>query len=157
MGLFTNIKLIGIAGIGVLLVLALWHYNSIVTDLENERTLNKELTASLKISNDTIEKIRNDAEEAAKIHKKVSEQFTVIQLENKKLSSTIRTHDLAKLASKKPLMIQNIINDGTADSFRCFEILSGSELTEDELNATKPSQINRSCASLANPNYKVQQ
>jgi uncharacterized protein YxeA len=36
---------------------------------------------------------------------------------------------------------------------RCFEIAQGSPLTEEELNATKKSQINAECTNIANPNY----
>ena len=36
---------------------------------------------------------------------------------------------------------------------RCFEIAQGSALTEEELNATKKSQINAECTNIANPNY----
>jgi hypothetical protein len=36
---------------------------------------------------------------------------------------------------------------------RCIEIATGSPLTESEINATKKSQINGECPSLANPNY----
>ena len=36
---------------------------------------------------------------------------------------------------------------------RCFEIAQGSPLTEEELNATKKSQINAECPNIANPNY----
>jgi hypothetical protein len=35
-----------------------------------------------------------------------------------------------------------------------LEIASGSPLTEKELAATKPSEINRECPAIANPNYK---
>jgi len=36
---------------------------------------------------------------------------------------------------------------------RCVEIAMGSPLTEKEKNATKKSEINAECPSLANPNY----
>ena len=39
---------------------------------------------------------------------------------------------------------------------RCIEIATGSPLTEEELAATKKSQINGECPSLANPNYVLQ-
>ncbi len=38
-------------------------------------------------------------------------------------------------------------------SARCIELASGAEHTEDELKATKKSQINPECPALANPNY----
>ena len=50
-------------------------------------------------------------------------------------------------------MIQRIINKASAAALRCVEISSGSPLTEKEINATKKSEINRECPSIANPNY----
>ena len=36
---------------------------------------------------------------------------------------------------------------------RCVEIASGAPLTEKEKTATKKSEINSECPSIANPNY----
>ena len=36
---------------------------------------------------------------------------------------------------------------------RCLEIVSGSPLTEEELNVTKKSKANTQCPDIANPNY----
>ena len=53
----------------------------------------------------------------------------------------------------KTKVIEKIINNATDNSQRCFEILTGSPLTEKEKNATKKSEINPECPSIANPNY----
>ena len=45
------------------------------------------------------------------------------------------------------------MNKGGDNAGRCIEIASGSPLTEKELNATKKSEINPECPSIANPNY----
>jgi len=36
---------------------------------------------------------------------------------------------------------------------RCLEIVSGSPLTEEEINVTKKSKANTTCSDIANPNY----
>ena len=54
---------------------------------------------------------------------------------------------------QKPNLVENIINNATDDVNRCFEILSGSPLTLEEIDATKQSEINASCPAIANPNY----
>ena len=51
------------------------------------------------------------------------------------------------------MVIEKIINNATDNSQRCFEILTGSPLTEKEKNASKKSEINPECPSIANPNY----
>jgi hypothetical protein len=61
--------------------------------------------------------------------------------------------DIGKLAIKKPGLVEPIINGASERAKRCVEIASGSPLTEAELNATKKSEINTECPSIANPNY----
>ena len=61
--------------------------------------------------------------------------------------------DFGKLAIEKTKVIQKIINGASDKAIRCVEIAGGSPLTEQEINATKKSEINRECPSIANPNY----
>src|SRR6056300_1725931 len=61
--------------------------------------------------------------------------------------------DIGKLAIEKDKVIERIINKASDKAARCMEIASGSPLTEEEKNATKKSEINAECPSLANPNY----
>ena len=61
--------------------------------------------------------------------------------------------DFGKLALEKTSAIERIINKGSDAAARCIEIASGAPLTEEEINATKKSEINRECPSIANPNY----
>jgi hypothetical protein len=57
------------------------------------------------------------------------------------------------LAEAKPGLVENIVNKASDNAARCFEILTGAELTESERSATKKSEINPSCPDVANPNY----
>ena len=61
--------------------------------------------------------------------------------------------DFGKLAIEKTKVIQKIINGASDKAIRCVEIAGGAPLTEQEINATKKSEINRECPSIANPNY----
>ena len=58
-----------------------------------------------------------------------------------------------KLAIERTESIQRITNSASDRATRCIEIASGSPLTESEKNATKKSEINTECPSIANPNY----
>jgi CHASE1-domain containing sensor protein len=61
--------------------------------------------------------------------------------------------DVGKLAIAKTKAIERIVNKGADNAARCVELASGAEHTEAELKATKKSEINPECPSLANPNY----
>ena len=64
-----------------------------------------------------------------------------------------KNRDVGKLAIAKTKSIERITNGASALATRCIEIASGSPLTEKEKNATKKSEINSECPSIANPNY----
>ena len=61
--------------------------------------------------------------------------------------------DFGKIALEKTDAINRIINKGSDNASRCIESASGAELTEEERNATKKSEINREGPGIANPNY----
>ena len=58
--------------------------------------------------------------------------------------------DFGKVAKEKPKVIERIINKGSDNALRCLEIAMGAELTDKEKAATKKSEINRECPSIAN-------
>jgi hypothetical protein len=64
-----------------------------------------------------------------------------------------KNRDVGLLAIEKPKTIERITNTASDKANRCIEIASGSPLTEKEINATKKSEINTECPSIANPNY----
>ena len=116
---------------------------------------------------------------AIKMESAIDEQKTLIQNQKKDFAEILETNkqmnllinnlrkdiealdkrfnkkdrDIGKLAIEKSKVIERIINKASDKAARCMEIASGSPLTEEEKNATKKSEINTECPSLANPNY----
>ena len=70
-----------------------------------------------------------------------------------KLNAAGDRRDIGALSVNRPKSIERILNKDEVHERRCFEIIGGSPLTEEELNATKKSQINTVCPESANPNY----
>ena len=64
-----------------------------------------------------------------------------------------KNRDVGLLAIEKTKAVERITNSASDKANRCIEIASGSPLTEKEINATKKSEINTECPSIANPNY----
>jgi chromosome segregation ATPase len=107
--------------------------------------------------------------EQTKVLEQQKEDFTAILKSNKKLNVLIQTfkqdlddldkrftkknRDIGKLAIDRTKVIERIINKGGVNAARCIELASGAEHTEAELKATKKSEINPECPSLANPNF----
>ena len=127
----------------------------------------------LRADNATLKANQIELERGIEEQNKVLEQqkadFDAIMESNKKLNVLIQTfkqdldeldkrfnkkkRDIGKLAIERTEAIERIINKGSENAKRCVELASGAEHTEEELKATRKSQINPECPSLANPSY----
>ena len=98
---------------------------------------------------------KNDFKEIMAANKKMNELVGNLKKDLEDLDKRFNKNnrDFGKLALEKTGAIERIINKGGDAASRCIEIASGAELTEQEINATKKSEINRECPSIANPNY----
>lgn len=112
------------------------------------------------LQNEAIAQAVRDREKIQQVVNNLNQRFAQSQKDYDnlvgrfgKLSANFGTRDLGKLAENKPKLIERVISRASARVLRCFEILSGSPLTNKEITATKPSQINTECPSVANPNY----
>ena len=140
-----------------------WYYNDTQEKLAILHENNAKLEIATQIQTDAIESLEEDVAKANVLRKQTEEQFAVARaqvndLEDKfnKTSALLGKRDIGTLAQAKPKAIARIVTKGTKNINRCFEIVSGSQLTEKETNAEKPSQLNSSCPTIANPN-RVQQ
>jgi hypothetical protein len=70
-----------------------------------------------------------------------------------KTNASGKKRDIGDLAVNRPESVERVINRASDNALRCVEIAMGSPLTEKEINAVKPSEINSECPSIANPNY----
>ena len=157
-----------LAGVMMILMLAMgglgyWYYNDSQEKMRILHENNAKLETAAKIQSETINQLEADVELAAGIAADTTRmlqetQKAVEDMRGKfnKQSKLLGSRDLGKMAVSKAKPIRRIVNKGTSNMFRCFEIVSGQQLTEKEQNAEKPSQLNNMCPSIANPN-RVQQ
>ena len=129
---------------------------------ENEiLTLNNaKLNDAVEQQQAVIEQQLRDIETKTEINKQLSKNNAKLtadlNLANEKfnkVNASGERRDVGALAVAKPKSIERIEGKREQQRARCFEIAQGSPLTEEELNATKKSQINAECTSIANPNY----
>jgi len=102
-----------------------------------------------------IENQKKDFEQILSANKKMNELVNVLKKDLEDLDKRFnkKNRDVGKLAIQRPESIERITNKASVLATRCIEIASGSPLTEAEINATKKSEINSECPSIANPNY----
>ena len=138
----------GIAGAGVY-VMKLRSDNAI---LKANQVKLEEAVSSQK---ELIAKQQEDFKEILAANQKMNELVGVLKKDLDDLDNRFNKdgRDFGKIALEKTDAINRIINKGSDNASRCIEIASGAELTEEERNATKKSEINRECPGIANPNY----
>ena len=102
-----------------------------------------------------ITKQKEDFKEILAANQKMNELVGILKKDLEDLDKRFnkKNRDVGKLAIAKTKSIERITNGASALATRCIEIASGSPLTEKEKNATKKSEINSECPSIANPNY----
>ena len=153
--MFGSIRLVmvgllitGIAGAGVY-VMKLRSDNAI---LKANQVKLEEAVSSQK---ELIVKQQNDFKEILAANKKMNELVSNLKKDLDDLDNRFNKdgRDFGKIALEKTDAINRIINKGSDNASRCIEIASGAELTEEERNATKKSEINRECPGIANPGY----
>jgi multidrug resistance efflux pump len=157
---FSSIKiaivLIMLAGAGG----GFMYVKGLKADLATSEANNAKLEQSVESQKAVIEQMKADFEAITKIKAEIEKQNKILKAEYaaldqkfNKINGKGEIRDMGKLATEKAKLIEKIINKGSANAKRCVEIAMGSPLTEKEKNATKKSQINSECPSIANPNY----
>lgn len=111
------------------------------------------LTSAVTEQQALIEQQKQEFEQIQSITKELTAKNNALEADKKNLTDKLGRHDLGNLAENKPGLVEKVINKATENANRCLEIASGAELTEDELTASKPSEINPECWRLANPNF----
>ena len=102
-----------------------------------------------------IENQKKDFAELLAANQKMNELVTALKndLDNLDKRFNKGKRDVGKLAIERTKVIEKILNKGSVNAKRCVEIASGAELKEKDKNATKKSEINPECPSIANPKY----
>jgi len=102
-----------------------------------------------------IENQKKDFEEILQANKEMNKLVETLRADFEDLDKRFnkKNRDVGLLAIERPESIERITNAASVKANRCIEIASGSPLTEKEINATKKSEINTECPSIANPNY----
>ena len=146
--MFAVVLIAGISGAGMY-VMKLRSDNAILK--ANQIKLEEAVSSQKEL----IAKQEADFKEILAANQKMNELVGVLKKDLEDLDKRFnkKNRDVGKLAIAKPKAIERITNGASALATRCIEIASGSPLTEKEKNATKKSEINTECPSIANPNY----
>ena len=146
--IMVGVLVAGIAGAGFY-VMKLQKDNAILK--ANQIKLEQSVESQKKV----IEKQKADFGQILEANKKMNALVNNLQKDLADLDKrfTKGGRDFGKVALEKTKVMEKIINSGSDNVLRCVEISMGAPLTDKEKNATKKSEINRECPTIANPNY----
>jgi len=122
-----------------------WYYTDTQKTIAVLTENNAKLEMAVATNEETIATMAADFAAANAELKRVNTEFAAIRQQNNRLASKLADFDLGLLAANKPESIERAVNRGSANAGRCFELLSGANLTEDEKNATNGESFNKEC------------
>ena len=114
--------------------------SSIVAQANNAR-----LETAVATNEATIDSLQADYARIQTELNRVNTEFAATRAQNNLLRDRLSDIDLGLLAQTRPDSIERAVNRGTVNAGRCFEILSGSPLTDQEREATSGDEFNREC------------
>lgn len=149
----SSIKIV--AALIIVLVIAggLWYVTGLRADLAVSEMNNKKLTDGIQAQQELMDQMRNDIAQIQSINAELRDQNERQRQDVANLARKFERRDLGALAAEKPELVERLVNRGSKNALRCLAIASGSPLTEEEKNAKTPTEANRECPNLINPNY----
>ena len=133
------LAMLGMAGIGY------WYYNDTQARMSILQENNAKLNTAVQISEQAVASMQADIQLANQQLKQVNQEFASIRAQNDVLSDKLAKHDLAILGAGKPGLVEKLVNRGTVNAGRCFELLSGAPLTDKEKEAKDGKSFNNEC------------
>ena len=140
-------KLAGIMAVVTFIVCGLfyWYYNDTQERMAILNENNAKLETAVATSEAAVESLQRNYEKANEELNKVNEEFANIRKQNKTLSNKLGRHDLGNLAENKPGLVEKVVTTATKKANRCFELISGAELTDNEKEAKNGKAFNSEC------------
>ena len=130
-----------------------WYYNDTQERIAILTENNVKLETAVETNEQALAAQTAAFQSMQKQNEKLQAEWTEINNRNRSLENRLSRHDIGASGVAKPSLTEKVLNNATKNAQRCLEIFSGSKLTEEELSATKPSEINNECWRTANPNF----
>lgn len=139
-----------IAGIFLVIILVMggigyWYYTDTQAKMAILQENNAKLEIAIATSEEALKSVQADFAKASEENNRLNNAYAEIRRQNNRLSSKLADMDLSLLAVEKPDSIERAINRGTVNAGRCFELLSGAILTDEERNAEDAKTFNKEC------------
>lgn len=131
--------------IAVLCGIGYWYYTNTQDTIQRLTSNNAKLETAIQISERTISDLQSDYSKINAVTRQLNDQLSQTRTNNQILLEKLQEHELGYLASEKPRLVENTINNASDNAARCFELMSGAPLTEKEKSAQNPNDFNSEC------------
>lgn len=136
------LPLIAVVGVIIGGYLYVNNLNNNIKDLVKAKA---ELTIAKKLQDETIEQLAKEREQMQSQLKSVFSNLNTIKQQNNVLQKRIRDSNIGQAAKEQPALVESTINKTSKNTNRCFEIASGSPLTDKEKKAKNAQDFNPEC------------
>lgn len=142
-----GLKIAGIVFVVMLVITGTfyWYYTDTQARMAVLHENNARLETAVAISEETVSVLQQSNQQKDATITETNERLASARRENQELRDKLSEHELGYLASEKPGLVEPIINRATDKVNRCFELLTGAELTENERNAKDGNEFNSEC------------
>ena len=137
---------------GILLVVILvmggvgyWYYNDTQARMAILQDNNAKLNIAVQTNEAALESLQADYASAQNEISSLNAAYTAIRRQNQRLANKLEEIDLEAAAIANAEGIERAVNRGSENAGRCFELLSGAELTEKERTAKNDIAFNKEC------------
>jgi len=139
-----------LAGILLIVILVMggigyWYYNDTQARMAILQDNNAKLNIAVQTNEAALESLQADYASAQNEISSLNEAYSAIRRQNQRLADKLQEIDLTAAAIANAEGIERAVNRGTENAGRCFELLSGAELTDKERNAENDIAFNKEC------------
>ena len=122
-----------------------WYYTDTQSRLAILQENNAKLEVAVATNEQALSSLQANYASAQKELAEINTAYQNIRRQNQQLAEKLKEVDLQSAAISNSKAAERIVNRGTINANRCFELLSGAELNEKERTAKNGIAFNKEC------------
>lgn len=134
-----GLVIVTMAGVGY------WYYTDTQKRIAILTENNIKLEVAVQQNEEALKSLEDSYASAQQELNTINAEYQSIRRQNQELADKLQKIDLTAAAIANPEGIEEAVNKGTVNAGRCFELLSGAELSEKERNAKNAIAFNKEC------------
>jgi type II secretory pathway pseudopilin PulG len=157
-GIGTTVKALVALIIVVVVVGGMWYVTGLRANLAVSEENQRKLESAVASQQAVMDQMRRDVAQQQEINRDLADAMErqkkdVAELTDKfNVNARGEKRDFGTIAAAKPGVVERLVNRGSVNAMRCFELASGAPLNEKEKDAKTSKDLNPECPNLVQPN-----